>query len=170
MKLLLTSGLLALGLISSADAVTLTPGSGWQPFTFEGEDSQWSETFEFVLDGKYRLKVTDRSYNTGSSFEVQQLVGGSYVPIFTTPVVAGAISANVGFDEAYDDGSWSSAAYTFNAGSYQIRGLVVTPNINDAGIGGVRLDVVPLPPAFLAFASALGALGFVKRRCSKAAA
>lgn len=69
MKSFLIASVYALALGSATEAATLTVGSGWSSFTFEGDGSAWSESYTFTLSQNAYLLVTD-AFKPGDLFEV----------------------------------------------------------------------------------------------------
>lgn len=154
-----------LGLFSavSAQATTLNVGDDWTYFSFGGEGSSWSDTFEFTLTDTAVLKVTD-AYLSGDQFAVYNF--GSLLGLTSVP---GSTGDQIGSDysAAFADSRWSSGAYVLGAGTYQISGTTVLSPFGSGG-AGIQLAPVPEPETYALMGMGLTALMVLRRRNKKA--
>lgn len=149
---------------TAAQATTISVGSGWQYFSFGGEGSSWSDTFEFTLTESARLNVTD-AYLSGDQFAVYlngNLLGNTSAPGSTGDQIGGD------YDAAFADSRWSSASFILGAGTYQVSGTTL---LSPFGSGGAALQLAPVPEpeTYAMMGLGLAAVALARRRSKKAA-
>lgn len=162
--------------LPAAHALTLDAGAGWAEFYVDDLSSatggvEWIDvdsgaalSFDFTVPVGYSgtLTVVDAGF-AGDRFAV--LSGGTLLG--HTGASAGSFPDSIGadFDAALADGRYSRGVFTLGAGQYSITGLLSQSVLLDgqplnATIGGVRLEVSPVPEPMnvLLFAAGLPVL------------
>lgn len=155
--------------IGSAQAATLSVGSGWEAFSFGGVGSGWSDTFSFVIAAPSYLRVVD-AYLSGDQFAVT--INSSPFSIYTSTPGSTGDQTNNDYDAAFASSTWSKLGLLLSPGSYTISGSVIQSPYGGGGgaISLVSSDVptVPVPGpeagAGLAGLAMAGIGAFVVRR------
>ncbi len=161
----LLAGALALGTASTANAsIVLTPGSGWQTFSFGGAGSSFSDTISFTIAGTSLFKITD-AYLDGDQFKISPNGGLFY--IFTSVPVNDSTDLGGDFDAAFASPKFSSLSLLLGAGTYTLIGKVLVSPYGGGG-GAVELTAAPEPAAWALMIAGFGAAGGALRRRIKA--
>jgi hypothetical protein len=148
--------------VAPASADPLAVDGGWHEFSFGGQGSAFSPTYEFTLSTSGWLKVTD-AFLSGDQFEVYSnsaLLGATSVPGSQGDQINGD------YDTAFADARWSSGAWLLGPGSYSIEGIVLASPFGGGG-GAMRVDTagaVPEPSTWAMMIGGLGLAGVALRR------
>lgn len=124
----------------NAAEIPLGDGYGWLSFTYDGDGTSWSDSFIFTISEASTLKVSTFGASSGDTYEV-----------FADGFSLGVTSPTV------DPVTFATGEWVFQAGTYQVSGVVITTNGFGEGFISLETGVsaVPVPTAAWLFGSSL---------------
>ncbi len=152
-----------------SDVLSADQGLGW--FDFGSPDgAPLAFTFDVAAGQTVKLTVTDAGY-AGDRFEVFDN-GVSLGMTSFVPADGAGLNANLSYDLALSDSSFSHGFFLLGQGVHIITGLLTQSSLDSPNntAGALALAPVPLPASVLLLFSGGGLMGLFARRRKTAAA